>query len=786
MGFFSKTSVQVFARTFPLVQEETWTKRDAILHAVLSNTSIPDALTARSFGGMRHKMPALRKYAKEAYTLGLPNTASSNVSSVNDEDLAAIITQEKSLPGCVIAFSFLAPLTAASAILPFLISVRNYSMLKDTLGILPDDWEFPETFQTHPVTVSAGVEDTVMLDDRKTIQIIYRATAFYSYYQERSSDIGEDIWRHPDLPESEYTATYIEHYTFPAELLIDQEYYIVGYYALDSEGEPNETMDWWYYALNSGKYSKLDLSLKVIEESSAYPVVPFRYENENLSETNSPEIYRTGKKLLSKIDIDYDQLIHSLQYNPEGIENPGFADIDHAYLTFGIDLQTEDPVLLGYLVDFFTTLGSSGHATIWDQITSINTSGTILESCNYTFGDVEEEEGYTTDSHIFNVFDSIETTKLDIINPVQATSLVEHGLSMQFFYDRLISVVIEGSIGEVGHATKEFILKATTIEHDDQYRRIIEHSPDVLLLRKQISTNVYREVLITNLRHVNYGMYQDRKSVRTTLANLVNDEEEHNFIIPLHHPTMLNIPPSQWNTIYSQSVMLVLTGYEVTHLRWYQQDWFIFVATAIMMVITVYTIGTNAPIQTWITSLLLIAAVDGALGVLIFVLQTVLKALLVNLIAKGIVDVLGPEFAIIFAFLVFAYTGYMSTEGAVAIAPIVSKFSSEFLLKFSMQLASESSAAVEEETEEIQKEYIAELDDQEEQWEFLQERRDLLLPENLIPVNFLRSSASPANYDMSNADELYSRTHMGNIGALSLDVIENYVNVSLLLPKSTV
>ena len=778
MGLFSKTSVQVFARTFPLVQSSSWGKQDAILYAILTNTSISEALTDSAFSSMRFRMPRFRKYAREHYTLGLPNAALHNINQIPNSDLSGLIDQEYNLSyGNVISFSMLTTMNAALAVLPYLVSTRGLDATSNTLQSHPEEWEFPETYLEHEVVVTPSIAGIVISDDGKSVDISYTATMQHCYFNIATREIySEGEWVYLDVPLSEYDQEYVENIVLPVAYEMDEQYYVTCFHALDSEGNLEEDMTWWFYAVNSGKYSALDLSSALVQEESSYPVIPLRYENEWIG----GETYTTGKKMLDILDIGYDDLVDNLTANPD------LDEIDNAYVMFGINLQTQDSALLSYLVDFFHTMSSSGSATIWDQMKAVGSTGTIDKTGSYTFNDVDLG-GYSEDSYVLDTYDSEEDSSAHVTNPSEITSIDEYGLKIQLKWERIVSYVVEEVIGNKGTCTKEFVDVGSIMSEDrNEIYDLFTDGSSQVILKKQITSTLCRVILITNLVHYNYGIYSEREVISTNIMNLMNDEEENNFIIPLYHPTMLSTPKTEVDYIYHNSVFLVITGYVVTHLRWYQQEWFVLVVMVAMVVISIYTFGQSmTAFAAWLAGMAG-AASAGTMALLLYVFTPLLKMLIIGAITKGIVEVLGPLGSIIAAFIVFAFTGYMSTDAMAALAPAASKFSANYLLQFSMRLASDSVAQLDEEIEETKKEYQAELDDQEEQWEFLQERRDLLLPESLIPINFLRSAAASANYDMSDADELYSRTHVGNVGTLVLSVIENYVNVSLLLPKSTV
>ena len=773
MGLFTSKKVQIFSQSFPLVMEESFAKNDAVLYAIMENRSISEMLVHSMSQGMQYKVPTMRKYAENTYPLGLPNTAVHNVNKVPTAILETLVTTEHSLPyGCVIANSFLTILDAATIVLPFLISQRNYSLRNNVVGTIPDGWIFPETYNGHLVKTVVKVYDINIANDSLSINITYKVKTRY-YYNEQDIIDGYDHWVSQPLPASEYIATYTENYIIPAGYILNILYYIVGYYRVDSVGGVSETMDWWFYAMNTGKYPVMDLASAVVDEVSSYPVVPLRHDKLWISDSD-PALYASGKELLSKISVNYDDLVTQLDANPD------IADIDCAYILFGIDLQTDDIILIGYLVDFFNMLSQTGDATIWDQIVSFNNSGDIAATGSYTYNDYSQL-AYSSTSYVNDVFDSLKTTNLNITSADAVTCINELGLRTQITWDRISSVILSGSIGEIGHATKEIVLTTTT----DYYEQMVE--PSQLILKRQIRINAYQQIIITRPRHFTYGVYRDHKIIQTDLRSLSEDEDDHTFIIPLHHPTVMNVKNIQRNYVYQNSLNMVITGYIVTHLKWYQQGWFQVVVMVIALALTYFTVGKSmVAMKAWIAGIA--PAINaGTMALVLHVLTPILKLVLLDMAAKALIKIIGIELSMIISFIIFVYTGYMSKEFAVALSPTVAKFSAENLLKFSMKLASEATTALKTEFKEIQEESEEFTEESQILWEELYEKQDSILPNYLLPFSLLDNPFSSNQTEkMSDPEELYSRTHVGNIGTLSLDVIENYVDINLLLPEKII
>ncbi len=101
----------------------------------------------------------------------------------------------------------------------------------------------------------------------------------------------------------------------------------------------------WNYQLGGG-YPNLDAWFSK-DMPVFFPVIPIRYNNQMISVSHPTIAARNSKLIRRGFSINYMKLENSLA------EHPDLADIDHAYLFFGVPINAKDNASKLYLFKFF-------------------------------------------------------------------------------------------------------------------------------------------------------------------------------------------------------------------------------------------------------------------------------------------------------------------------------------------------------------------------------------------------------------------------------------------------
>ena len=513
---------------------------------------------------------------------------------------------------------------------------------------------------------------------------------------------------------------------------------------------------YWLYELGGGLYPEVDSIFDVATSTAGqfFPVVYFRHLAQRQDTDKQSVAYKKSTKLLKTLGMDYQDLVDAIHENPE------INKVDQAFLTLAVPANTTNPLEQQYLFDFFNKmyLASGGIAVGEGWELGDVGSGTAPE------GDRERalspEELAAKNLLNKNVTNNIRITIED--------SRLSTGLSCQSIFKRKKA----GVIGAVGTYTSSFLTHTTSYPYkvrtptedvdgiagflDTSYT--LTQPSDSYLYRKQITSHVYEEIQVYDLK-MTYYMWGGYSTVGDNLDAIL--------LVPLDHAITKDYGLSDREALYSRSLHYVFNSRTVTEVKWYQQAWFGDLITAIGLILTVLSLGADGGF--FASAGAAIAA--GVEALALFVVQALLDYVVVTMVMKLFVKALGPEFAFLVAIVAIAYGGYKAFEaGSVKGAPWAKE-----LLQLGNGLASSVSAAMSDALLGLQKES--------EEFNLLAKEKTTLL-EDTNKLLEQQTLLSPFVIFGESPDDFYNRTiHAGNIGILGIDSIASFVDIALTLPK---
>jgi hypothetical protein len=494
-----------------------------------------------------------------------------------------------------------------------------------------------------------------------------------------------------------------------------------------------------------------------------YPVIPLRYNNADLTDAahKTTPLYLTSKKLLKKLNIDIDVMAENINKNEEGI-----SGVDHAYIMFGVELQTKNNESIRYLTEYFHHIAENSQYNIYDFITYASTRSLGSQNIMAFAGLLGYGEA--------NVH------------------LNEHGLDVQIRYTFVNTRIKAGVIGPVGTATSVtdtsnvllYKTKQPTAAElaDPLYVPVNEEEEAAyvdgthITFRLQLTPTTYREVLVYGLAHYNNvyaGHYHN-----TTLADSL-DPNNHNFIIPLHYGVANKLPLMKRNLLFKDSLRLVFNSYTVTKVKWYQTGIFKIFTYIVAIVIIVWSWGTLSPHV--MTALAVLEA-----SVIMFIVTYLLPGLLISMVLKYafqlIADKIGAELMAIIAVVVAVYAISQGNVGGINY--FTGMTTPQMCLQASSAMLSASNAQIKMDIADVSEEMSMFASDSEIKWDALDTAIDLLdTRSTLNPLALLAAPPRKILLDESPSD-FYERTiHTGNIGVVALDMVTHYHDVMLRLPK---
>lgn len=518
------TVITVYASVMHLAIAPKNPLGNAVYTAIVSDEKITENIIKSIVTGVSSKMKRVYIYAKDNYELKLPSGATTQSNILSDVELASLIKLNiGSLYSIVILKSGYEEYSLKIRVIQFLCLDRNYSSVDNIVLNYPG---FTDT-NLHKVTLNSIIEDVDGL--HATINYDVYNKVITEIIDEESGSITEttEDWVLDTVPHSE--SVLLENVFVLPE---GTPCFYTVYQKFDSLGDLLPDKHTWFNDLTSGLYPELTEPTVKFKGDDFLPVVPIRYNNVDLTDISLADtpLYKTSKQLLKIANIPFEYL--GVQIN----ENPSIDEIDHAYVMFGVDLQTEQSESLQYLNLFF------------DRV------------------------------HDLNAYSNYKILSSDGID------FLEYGLNLKLSYDGVTSDIIEGmlDVAKVGTTTKTITLGLD----------------DVLTLDTKISKTLIRRVTVTNL--VLYNYIYNKKAVVTSLRSIAKDKDNHNLVVPIQYSIANSMPMSKRNALYTDGTVMIINSVVVTHLKWYQKSWFKFVVIIVMVIVMVIiSIASAGSMSAW-------------------------------------------------------------------------------------------------------------------------------------------------------------------------------------------
>lgn len=485
------------------------------------------------------------------------------------------------------------------------------------------------------------------------------------------------------------------------------------------------TTKYWMYEASTGTYPVLDALFNAppTELGSFYPIAYFRHNKARVDLDKTSAEYKTSKKLVDYIGIDYQMMVDSIH------ENPDIADVEQAMLIMAVPANTDSEVERKYLFDFF--------------------------DAQYYVQDSVPLKYYA--DNIFSRRNTSNQSSIVIQDKRSKFALNHRGI----YKKRKV-----GTIGPVGTHSSEFgnIPVSEKYDVEDETRAFIKFTgtseTPCHYYRRQITEFMYDEIQVIDLKMV-YNIWGG--------YNTVGDDLDDILLIPIDR----NITKEYWigekEELYARSLHYVFNSRVITKVKWYQQGWFTTLLQIAAIVIMIYSLGTQGY---EIYAAAAAAGYTAAQALLITILTLALQSYLIGAVFKLFVKTVGAELAFLVAVIAAAYgISEVIDAGSFAKAAPLAKD----LLGVASGLVSAIGADIQAQIGDLMGEF-SEFDKYvEEQTKLLDAANDLLKTSQVL---------SPFVIFGENPDDFYKRTvHSGNIGTIGIDAIGNYVERSLTLPQ---
>lgn len=401
--------------------------------------------------------------------------------------------------------------------------------------------------------------------------------------------------------------------------------------------------------------------------------------------------------------------------------NPDITSVVQAVMMFAVPANTGNPHDAQYLFEFF------------NQVFEQDGSG--------------QTDPVPTVSSLFRRDKLASANAIVIQDKTFKCSLSYAGISYQRKSGKL------GSIGtyQSTYGNQPITRKYFNVDTGEEYEKTIYQTAHTY--RKQITEDLYDEIQVAGMTMTYWldGQY-------TTVSN--NGGE--NILVPVDKAILDRFSVPDRETIVARSMHMIFNSLYIQELAWYETGAFQALLMIVSIAVTIFSGGAGA-----FTSALATGGTVALAAIWNTVLAPILTGVVLDQASKLFVKVFGEEFTFLLALAAVVYGSQFAGKSTFA----------DVLVKLGNSLINEAQASYAQRTQDVLEELTEFQEYTKDMYEQLEATSAQLLGDNLLKqVPYVVLGESPAGY--------FNRTvHSGNIGAQSINMIRNYVDLSLQLPK---
>ena len=510
----------------------------------------------------------------------------------------------------------------------------------------------------------------------------------------------------------------------------DQEYFQAQY--TTSSG----AIGYWTYDPLLGSHTALNAVFgdTYSAPGSYFPFVIFRREGVNRGDPayQATDEYLTSVKLLEYLNMSYQEMSDAMH------DDSDIGDVDQAVMMMGVPITSTNEADIEYMFRYFSRLYDQSPANAKDPHASTDTS---VNSKYGTNGGPVESYAVDIQDADFRMtlsFDGIKKTyKVGTACPTGSYVRPTPELILPTNFTFLDGVT------PYGVATRQ--------------KNIFQH---------QITDLIYEEITIDN-PNVRYHIYRSKGAE----AGASDDR----LMIPVDYDIAKDMNSLQREELYYRSLHFVFNSHIVQKIKWWQSGLFAVILTIVVVVIAFFTGGAAA--EFW--AALVAGATGTAVMVLIeFLIMQILVGVAFEFAFAVAVDIIGAEEAMWLAAVLLVVGGVKVLKAG----KLVVSSTAGNLIQAANGLLDAVGSAYGEAIMDLQDDYAEFKLLSDTLQEELDRGSDLL--GNPLYINpFAFTGQEPMVVAGETPDDYFSRmAHSGNVGAKSLNIIQNFVNISLTLP----
>jgi len=316
-----------------------------------------------------------------------------------------------------------------------------------------------------------------------------------------------------------------------------------------------------------------------------FPSLPIRIKNQSLSTKDYVEnVTKAYKKITRGGKIS--TLLEQIE------EHENVDDMDYAFVTFGVSLNTKDKAGKEYLYKFFELMLENQEfvdlSTVQSQATNALAADAVLDVWKNAH----------TEGSLSPLFGTAAPDNIGASAPdTNSFNLRMPGLDsydMRVSWAEIDETTVLGNAGANNGVNGYVRVGETVTWYSNTYtgQGYIETSQGndkTLHIARQITKQSYKLLRIRGLVHVNkvYGS----KSVTINAGDAMEDSEESGFIVPLHYPTMKSMSMTKQAQLATCNMYMVINSYEIVRQKWYQTGAFKVLLVIASIALSVVTAG---------------------------------------------------------------------------------------------------------------------------------------------------------------------------------------------------
>lgn len=586
MGLFSsKKKTYVSAVVYPLggeAEDLPDTLQSTIFQGVLENRNLGEHISSSYLTGRGMKLRTAFRYARDHFPLGLPTSNSVYVEQPNLAPLVQLLQGRHK--------------GSNIQLLSTLVGVADYAWfaeqyLAEQFGydIVAKEFFKPPKGVARNAVVSYDLEANgliriLLVNPNNHVTVVnFRPTglermANYVHAAYRTEQVFQGAGSRTQRPfvtgDTDTVQTFLEVIERVGETQETTTQIVTqtdGVTTTISTGKTTRVISrpkYFIYRLGAGQHASLDRWLTAADLQSPYfPAIPIRVNNKDWTSAayrNTP-LYKSSQRLCTKLGFDFQDVADSVN------ESESIKDIDYAFITAGVMLNTPTQAGKQYLFAFFQYLRN---------ISKFNKAAYKSWENNHRDDLVVAPRSIGIQNTSTTSVVSPETNVLEIYSNKDRNN--NYDIKLQWQY-------IEGEVktGKAFANAKVGEVSITVGGTPAQYFLGFQVALDATLMhaRRQLTENTYEELEICGLYYDNY--VYNGKSVSISAWEAFNDEDKEGFLVPLSQQVFRSLSMVTQTQLAGECLHIVFNCYQVVKQRWYQRGVFKVILVIAAIVITV-------------------------------------------------------------------------------------------------------------------------------------------------------------------------------------------------------